>query len=95
MSTFITDVGRLVSSAKFMGWLFEGFCKTILISVFAAFLGLIIGTLVAMIGVAGDSPWLKIPKAICKVYVTIIRGTPMALQPCDDQAKRHGAGSQG
>ena len=80
MTTFITDVGRLISSEKYMGWLFEGFGKTILISVFAALLGLILGTIVAMVGVAGDTPWMKVPKALCKVYVTIIRGTPMALQ---------------
>jgi len=53
---------------------------TLLISVFAAILGLLIGTLVAMVTISKDSKWTKIPKIICKVYITVIRGTPMALQ---------------
>ena len=60
--------------------LFEGLGTTLLISVFAALLGLVLGTLVAMVGIAKSSPLMTIPKAICKIYVTIIRGTPMALQ---------------
>jgi His/Glu/Gln/Arg/opine family amino acid ABC transporter permease subunit len=63
-----------------MGMLFEGLGTTLLISVFAALLGLVLGTVVAIIGIAADSPIMKLPKLICKLYVTIIRGTPMALQ---------------
>ena len=58
----------------------EGLQATLLISVFAAILGLLIGTLVAMVTISKDSKWTKIPKIICKVYITVIRGTPMALQ---------------
>ena len=63
-----------------MGMLFEGLGTTLLISVFASLLGLILGTIVAIVGIAEDNPAIKVLKAICKVYVTIIRGTPMALQ---------------
>ena len=77
---FIKNVGVLLSNEKYVGMLFEGLRTTLIVSVFAALLGLIIGTLVAMVGIAQDSPAMKIPKIIAKIYVTIIRGTPMALQ---------------
>ncbi len=77
---FFEGVVKLITNAKWMGWLFEGLGMTLLISVFAALLGLIIGTIVAIIGISEDSRLMKLPKIICKVYVTIIRGTPMALQ---------------
>ncbi len=77
---FIKNIGVLLSNEKYVGMLFEGLRTTLIVSVFAALLGLIIGTLVAMVGIAQDSPIMKIPKIIAKIYVTIIRGTPMALQ---------------
>jgi len=77
---FIKNVGILLGNEKYMGMLFEGLGKTVLVSVFAALLGLVLGTVVAMIGIAGDSPVMKVPKILSKIYVTIIRGTPMALQ---------------
>ena len=77
---FIKNIGVLITNEKYMGMLFEGLGTTLLISVFAALLGLVLGTVVAIIGISSDSPIMKIPKLICKVYVTIIRGTPMALQ---------------
>ena len=77
---FIKNIGVLITNEKYMGMLFEGLGTTLLISVFAALLGLLLGTVVAIVGIAEDTPVMKIPKLICKLYVTIIRGTPMALQ---------------
>ena len=77
---FFNDVITLVTNEKYMGMLFEGLGTTLLISVFASLLGLILGTIVAIVGISEDNPVIKVLKAICKVYVTIIRGTPMALQ---------------
>ena len=77
---FIKNVGALIGNQKYMGMLIEGLYTTVLVSVFAALLGLILGTAVAMVGISKDSPAMLVPKAICKAYVTIIRGTPMALQ---------------
>ena len=77
---FIKNIGVLLSNDKYMGMLFEGLGTTLLISVFAALIGLLLGTAVAMIGIAQNNKWTRIPKLICKLYVTIIRGTPMALQ---------------
>lgn len=77
---FIKNVGVLLSNGKYMGMLFKGLGTTLIVSVFAAILGLLLGTAVAMIGISKDSPVMKVPKIICKIYVTVIRGTPMALQ---------------
>ena len=47
----------------------------------AAALGLVLGSIVALVGLAGSkNPLMKLPKLICAVYVTVVRGTPMALQ---------------
>ena len=77
---FFTTLGVLLTNSKYMSMLLQGLGKTLVVSVFAALLGLFLGTVVAMVAIAEDSPLMKLPKAICKVYVTVIRGTPMALQ---------------
>ena len=77
---FFAEIWELISSAKYMGMLFTGLGTTLLVSLFAAVLGLVLGTFVAIVGILPDSKFTVVPKAICKVYVTIIRGTPMALQ---------------
>ena len=51
-----------------------------MLSVFAAILGLLLGTLVAIVSISKKSKAMIVPKFICNVYVTVIRGTPMALQ---------------
>ncbi len=77
---FFEKIAELITNEKYMGMIFKGLKTTLVVSVFAALLGLLLGTLVAIIGIAEDSKWMIVPKAICKIYVTIIRGTPMALQ---------------
>lgn len=65
----------------------QGLGVTLLVTVLALVLGIILGVLVAVIRSAHDqcepgkvSLVLKILNAICKVYVTVIRGTPMMVQ---------------
>ena len=77
---FINQIIELFSTGKYMESIFEGLKNTLIISVFAALLGLVIGTLVAIVTISKKTKWTVVPKAICNVYLTIIRGTPMALQ---------------
>ena len=77
---FFDNIIKLITSSEYMSWLLEGLGTTLLISVFSALIGLLLGTLVAIVGIMADSPIMAIPKFLCKLYVTIIRGTPMALQ---------------
>ena len=56
-------------------WLLDGLKTTLIITVFAVIVGLIIGFLVAIIRSAHDkSGSFKILNAICRVYLTVIRG---------------------
>ena len=77
---FFEKVIELFSTEKYMDSIFEGLWLTVIISLFAALLGLLIGTLVALVTISKDSPITRVAKVICNVYLTVIRGTPMALQ---------------
>ena len=66
---------------------FQGLGTTIQVTVMALLIGVVLGVVVAMIRTAHDqqrpgqhNPLLGITNLICKVYVTIIRGTPMMVQ---------------
>lgn len=64
-----------------MGYLLQGFGNTLLITIFAALIGLALGFTVAIIKIAAThNKWMKIPAAICNIYTTVFRGTPVALQ---------------
>jgi len=65
----------------------KGVGTTLLVTAMALILGVILGILVAMVRTAHDqqrigkkNPILGFFNAICKVYVTVIRGTPMMVQ---------------
>lgn len=58
----------------------QGLLTTFIVSLGAAVLGLILGTLVAIVKCQPKSGKWVVPRAICNVYTTIVRGTPMALQ---------------
>ena len=61
--------------------LIEGFSKTIIITVGALLIGIIIGTIVAIIKVFADrNKKLKIFDILCNLYLTVIRGTPVVVQ---------------
>lgn len=77
---FISKTIELFTTAKYMDSIWRGLETTLIISVLAAILGLLLGTVVAFVTIAKPSRRMMLPKAICKIYITIIRGTPMALQ---------------
>ena len=77
---FFSKIIELFSTGKYMEMIFTGLGTTLSISVVAAILGLFIGALVAMVSIAPKTKFNTVFKIISKVYVTIVRGTPMALQ---------------
>lgn len=77
---FFSKIIELFSTEQYMDSIWKGLETTLIISVLAAILGLLLGTLVAFVTIAKPSRWMLVPKAICNLYITIIRGTPMALQ---------------
>ena len=61
--------------------LITGFEKTILITLGALALGVVIGTIVAVIKVFADgNKKLRPLDFLCNIYLTIIRGTPVVVQ---------------
>lgn len=65
----------------------NGVKTTLLVTALALILGIVLGVLVAMLRTAHDqqrpghrNPILAVLNLICKIYVTVIRGTPMMLQ---------------
>ncbi len=59
----------------------EGIKNTLLMAFFATLVGVVLGTLVAIVKVYHkQSGKLRLPNAICEVYTTVIRGTPVVVQ---------------
>lgn len=80
MGEFFGKIFELFATPEYLDSLLHGFWLTIQISYFAILIGLLLGTIIAIIDTAKASKWLVVPKFICRVYTTVIRGTPMALQ---------------
>ncbi len=61
--------------------LLDGLGNTLIITLFAVVIGIIIGFIVSVVRTTHDKTGkLKIGNAICQVYLTIIRGTPVMVQ---------------
>ena len=65
----------------------DGLITTVQVTIMALIIGVILGVVVAMIRTAHDqqrpghrNPFLGVTNFVCKVYVTVIRGTPMMVQ---------------
>ncbi len=74
-------------------WLLDGLCNTLLITLFALIIGLVLGIVVAAVRSSYDKNResmalhkgvgyyvLKFFNAICHLYLTVIRGTPVVVQ---------------
>jgi His/Glu/Gln/Arg/opine family amino acid ABC transporter permease subunit len=61
--------------------LLQGLGNTLLITLFAVIIGIVIGFIVSMIRTTHDKTGrFKIANVICKIYLTVIRGTPVMVQ---------------
>ena len=80
MNDFFSKVVELFSTPEYIDSLLHGFLLTIQVSYFAILIGIFFGTIIALVDTARPSKWMVIPKLICRIYTTVIRGTPMALQ---------------
>lgn len=85
--SFWQDIYMRFYRAWFEGdrWMqyFEGLGTTILVTILALLIGVILGVVVAVIRTGHDqqrkgkhNPVLAVLNLICKIYVTVIRGTP-------------------
>lgn len=62
-------------------YILEGLFNTITMAIFATIIGIVLGLLIALINdYHKETGKLKICSLICRIYVAIIRGTPVLLQ---------------
>ena len=62
-------------------YIVNGLGVTLEVTFFALIIGVVLGFIIGAIRSTYDlNGTLKIPNAICKVYITIIRGTPVVVQ---------------
>lgn len=63
-------------------YLVTGLGNTLLITLFAVMIGIVLGTLIALIRVThnNDRKKFRFLNAVCGLYLTIIRGTPVVVQ---------------
>ena len=72
----------LIPEKRYLAYL-SGLRMTLLISLFAVMIGIAIGVIIAVIRVTARTSKLKLIKVldvVAKVYITVIRGTPMIVQ---------------
>ena len=78
---FFKKIGELFSTKKYLLALGEGLKTTLIITVCALAIGIVLGALLAVVKIsASRSKKMKPLSILCDTYITIIRGTPMALQ---------------
>ena len=62
-------------------YIVDGLKITLIVTIFAVLIGVLLGFLIATVRTTHDKTGkLKILNAICKVYLTVIRGTPVVVQ---------------
>lgn len=80
LSNFAENFIKIFSKQEYLKMLLTGLYNTLAISLGAAVIGLILGIIVAIVKILPKNKWTVVPKVICGIYTTVIRGTPMALQ---------------
>ncbi len=79
LSDKLTDAFIVKSRYKYI---VTGLGNTLLITIFAVFIGILLGTLVALVKVAhgNDNKKFRVLNTLANLYLTIIRGTPVIVQ---------------
>ncbi len=76
----INFINNFITDNRYM-YLVQGLGKTLLLTAFAAIIGIVLGFLVAIIRSTYEKTGkLKIANALCSLYLTVIRGTPAVVQ---------------
>lgn len=81
MDEFVSKFNsNFIEDARWV-YLFTGLKNTLIISLLAVCIGILLGFLIAVIRSSHDkSGQFKILNAICRVYLTVVRGTPTMIQ---------------
>ena len=77
----INDFNKAIIVDGRYKFILEGIKNTLIISFFSVIIGVLIGTIIAIVNSYNkETKKVKILSKICKFYVSIIRGTPVLLQ---------------
>lgn len=72
---------EILTTANYINTVLEGLKLTLLITVCALVIGLLLGMFLAIVKImAMNMKSMRIPAKICDIYIAVIRGTPVALQ---------------
>lgn len=78
---FFNGIVEVFTTEKYMLMLADGLKNSLIITAGALVTGMFLGVLVAIVKISATrSKAMKVPAAICNLYIGIVRGTPMALQ---------------
>ena len=81
MQAFIEDFRLNFIEAGRYKYILQGLGNTLIISLLAVLVGIAIGFLVAIIRSNHDKTGhMKVANALCKIYLTVVRGTPTMIQ---------------
>lgn len=81
MASFFENIAKIFTTQKYLSMILTGLETTLLVSLGATVVGLLLGTIVAVVKILPQkNAVVKVANFLCNVYTTIIRGTPMALQ---------------
>lgn len=76
----LQDIIKILSDGELVSYMIQGFFNSLLVTVISALIGLFLGFAVAIVKIAPNNKWTKVPKIICEAYTNVFRGTPVALQ---------------
>ena len=80
LSAWFEKLYETFIETQYYKMLIEGFRNTVIITLGALLIGVVIGTLIAVIKYfAEDTPALRPFAVLCNLYITIIRGIPVVV----------------
>lgn len=80
MASWLAKFYETIIGSGYYTLLLEGLKNTVIITFFALFIGVAIGTLIAFIKYfAEETSWLQPLAKLCDFYVTVIRGIPVVV----------------
>ena len=80
MNAWFEKLNETFIESGYYKFLLDGLKETVIITLGALLIGVVIGSLIAVIKYfAEDTPALKPFAVICDVYVTVIRGIPVVV----------------
>ena len=81
INEIVNDFNKAVIEGERYKFILEGIQNTLIISLISVIIGVVIGTAIAIINsYSKETKKVKVLSKVCKLYVSVIRGTPVLLQ---------------